>query len=89
MSDQIIRRFRLEGVTKSPLKRRELEIQLLTQMDEEGYSQVVDIDSIFKTDYSVSSDTYDFVLTIQGVYVGEDSWNTVVTNGRSIVRKTV
>lgn len=87
MSDQIIRRFQLHGTTASPWKRRELELQLLAQMYDEGYAQLLDIDTTFKTDYLVDKDVYNFALTIQGVYVGDEPWNTVVTAGRTI-RKT-
>ncbi len=87
MSDQIIRRFQLVGITKTPMKKRELELQLLETMYQEGYAQLLDVDTTFKTTYNSEKDHYRFVLTMQGVHVGDEPWNTVVTAGRTIQKK--
>jgi hypothetical protein len=58
---------------------------VLTQMRDEGFAPVIDMDPVFKWSW-LKDDLYEFTYTIQGVYVGKDkSWQTEgVSNGKRI-----
>lgn len=87
MTDKMIRRFSLEGVT-SELNliqtRQTLRNTLIDQMRNEGYLPIFDLDEVFKTEYREGQ--LEFQLVIQGAYVGKETvWRgSGIVNGKII-----
>jgi len=88
MTNQLIRRFRLEGTTADSnleLHKRTWEKTVVQMMKDEGFVPLLDIDPHFSWNW-VKEDEFTFVFTWHGVYVGEEkAWQTEgILGGRTI-----
>lgn len=85
-----IKKFSLDGVIHSDMAIQRLRneyIRLLAlEMELSGYAKRLDIDPDFTISYNDSNDTYNFVLTMYGVYVGKSKaqWITGI-DGTTII----
>jgi hypothetical protein len=91
MHDEI-RRFGIEGqiadINIVDQKQRLVDFQE-NRMREEGCVPSLDLDPQFTLDYDAESETFNFALSVYGVYVGEDSWQVAgVSSGTTIQRFT-
>lgn len=71
----MIRRFQIEGElleTKMPQVRASAQSLLVNSMRDFGFVPVLDLDPVFKTSYR-GSETYNYVLTVHGVFVGREA----------------
>ena len=79
MTNQLIRRFQIEGITtEENLERRQATFRktVNNMMREEGFVPVLDIDPVF-TRHWMKDDLFEFSYTMQAVYIGKDrSWQT-------------
>lgn len=93
MHDEIIR-YSLEGeITDANLESHKTQLVEVveTQMREDGVVPSLDLDPGFTLDYDHESDTFKFVLSVYGIYVGKegDLWGTAgVTSGKKIMKYT-
>lgn len=74
--DNIIRRFRLEGESRN-LKNlyQTYEHTLLTQMRDEGFSPLLDIEPYYVAKYDREKDTYHVVVALHGIAGGDgEGW---------------
>jgi hypothetical protein len=56
---------------------------------EYGCVPVLDLDPQFTLDYSPDSETFAFMLSVYGIYTGDDSWETAgVMSGTKIMKST-
>ena len=88
MTQQMIRRFKIGGVTTSvniEQTRETFRNQIIGMMKDEGYVPVIDLDPVWTWEW-IKDDYYNFVYTWHGVYVGKDkAWETDgITNGKAI-----
>lgn len=69
MKHSVIKRFQIEGQTKELLGARELLTRTVVDgMRDSGYVQRIDIDTVWTVSYNGKS--YDYKLSVYGVYVG-------------------
>jgi bacillopeptidase F (M6 metalloprotease family) len=68
--------------------RNQYENLLVGKMKEQGYVRVLDIDTAFSVEFT--GETWQFLMTIQGIYVGRrKAWQSEgVTQGKLIPRNT-
>lgn len=64
---------------------------LETQMREQGHVPLLDMDPQYTQQFDPSNDEYEFILSVYGVYVGEDAaWDTAgVMSGKTITKSTL
>lgn len=85
-----IKKFSLDGVIDGDVGVIRLKteyIRLLTlEMQLSGYAKRLDIDPDFTISYNEHNDTYNFVLTMYGVYVGKNKsqWITGI-DGTTVI----
>ena len=87
MTDQMIQRFRLEGRfddNKYEQVKESATKTLIGQMKDQGFIPVLDLDYTWRT--QLVGDHFEYVLTIQGVYIGVDeAWHYLGTvNGKPV-----
>lgn len=74
MHHKSIKRFGFDGEIgdcKDFIRTRETFAQMiLTQMREDGYVPVLDIGPLWSTSYKAETQTFDFIISLYGVYVG-------------------
>lgn len=90
MHDEIIR-YSLDGKIKDDniVQAKERMVEFLeNQMREFGCVPSIDLDPQFTLDYRPESESYDFALTVYGIFVGEEqAWrHSGVTSGKQILR---
>lgn len=88
-----IKNFHLSGEigTDNFMQTRERLIQEVEEdMRDEGYVPLLDLEPQFSRDYNEGTQTFDFQLTVYGVYVGEEqAWEIAgLSNGRPVPRRT-
>lgn len=94
MTDKNIKRFILEGQSKDSgvlaASRLEYERHLSINMQEEGYVPVLDLAPFLRIEYDVERDVFNWVLTVQGVYVGKRRAKELlgISNGQVIKKST-
>jgi len=90
MSDQIIRRFRHAGIIDDDKRFKQAQETyknvLETEMRDQGFVPLYDIDPVFRTYWNSKDQWYEFSYTMQGVYVGEEkAWRSKgVINNRLV-----
>ena len=69
--------------------RNQYENLLVSKMKDQGYVRVLDIDTAFSVEFT--GETWQFLMTIQGIYVGRrKAWQSEgVTQGKLIPRNTL
>lgn len=88
MTNQLIRRFQMQGQTSEAniiISQENLRRELINQMRDEGFVPLYDIDPVWQWRW-LQKDIYDFVLTMQGVHLGkEKAWQTEgISAGKAI-----
>jgi len=82
-----IEKYSLDGIVadNNIVSAKETLIRSLeSQMRDEGYAPVLDIDPQFTLDYRSEDGSYNFCLTIYGIYC-QDAWNVAgVMSGKII-----
>lgn len=75
MTDRRIERFVREGIVKDTseigMKKPFWEKDLQTSMRDKGWVPVLDIDPVCVVNYNPEKETFEYRLTIQGVYLGK------------------
>lgn len=70
-----IKRFSMDGEIADdsaiPRLRDEYERLIISEMREDGYIRLLDHGPIFSTHYNEETNTYTFVITVFGTYVGK------------------
>lgn len=88
MTKQLIRRFQVTGQflgSKIVQARETQRKNLLSMMKDEGFVPLFDLDPVWEQSW-VKEDTYEFVYTWQGVYVGEErAWQTEGVSGGKMI----
>ena len=92
MHDEVIRYF-IDGemVDGNIVEQKQRLVDFLeSQMRDDGVVPSLDLDPQFTLDYNASKETYNFSLSVYGVWIGErESWQTSgVTSGKTISRHT-
>lgn len=94
MTDQNIKRFTLEGTSKDSgvlaASRDEYERHIIVSMQDEGYVPVLDLAPVLRIEYDEKRDVFNWILTVQGVFVGKRRAAELlgVSNGRVIKKST-
>ena len=88
MTAQMIRRFAITGTyleTRVVQTKETVHSFLVNSMKDEGYVPLLDVNPTWQTDYR-GGDKFEFVYTLQGVYVGKvKAWESVgVMDGKLI-----
>ena len=88
MTHHMIRRFQLQGIlieTKMPQVRESSERLLVGMMKDMGWLPLLDIDPVWHVLY-LGEERYEYTLTYQGVYVGEDvAWKHAGIAGGKLI----
>jgi hypothetical protein len=91
MHDDIVR-FSREGLTgENHVQTKEWWVRdVENEMRDNGYVPSIDNDPQYTVDYLGDKEGFKFVLSVYGVYVGEDkAWQVSgVTSGKTIMRST-
>lgn len=93
MHDEV-RRFPLDGEIADASNLVETRDRLVyfveTAMRDHGFVPALDLEPQFTLDYDLDKETYKFVLSVYGIYLGrEESWRCVgVMSGKKIMRST-
>lgn len=84
-----VKRFQVEGIIKDdadfPRLRTQFEDMLVKDMRSCGYIPVLDLGPFFSTEYRIDQ-SYNFVVTVYGVYLGRRrAWEIMgISNGQLI-----
>jgi hypothetical protein len=92
MTDKNIKRFQFEIQTKDSgdfIKRYDELVRMYTGIvRDEGYVRVLDLDPHLSVEYNETKDVFNYVLTIQTVYVGKKQaeCTEAILNGKYLTR---
>lgn len=91
MTNQLIKRYQMPGRTieKNIISSQAtLKSALIAKMKDEGFVPLYDIDPVWQWKW-VRKDIYDFMLTMQAVYVGkEKAWQTDGVSAGKVIPST-
>lgn len=94
MKHKNIKKFSIDGEFLSdssiPSIRAQYEALLIHDMRGKGYVQMLDIDSLWATEYDETKNTWTFSLSVYGVYIGKKKakiWEGI-SSGSLIPRDT-
>jgi len=94
MTDKNIKRFQYDIQVKDSgdfLKQYDSLIKTFTgMMRDEGYVRILDLDPYHQVEYDESKDVFNYVLTLQAVYVGrkQAACTEAMVNGKLLPRST-
>lgn len=93
MHDEIIRYYLSGDITDANLESHKTQLVefIEMQMREDGVVPSLDLDPSFTLDYCAERETFEFGLSVYGIYVGSegDIWGTAgMTSGKKIMKST-
>lgn|SRR5690606_1283210 len=91
MHDEIIRYSLVGEIQDSNIveSKKRLVSFVEGRMRDEGCAPALDLEPQFTLDYKPERETYEFSLSVYGVYIGEEAWqNAGMMNGKTIMLST-